>query len=233
MSPAPSPVLDDAALARLAVTFEGAPPADVVRWAVDAFGPRLCLAASMTDAVLVDIATRVDPALDVVFIDTGLHFPETLETAERVRRRYRLNLRVVRVVEPEVPFPVADPVGCCSAAKVEALDRALEGRLAWMSGLRRAESAARAGAPVVGRDSRGLVKVNPLAGWGDADVAAYVAAHDVPVNPLVARGYPSIGCWPCTRPVAPGADPRSGRWQGARTECGLHPEPPAAGGGAR
>ena len=100
---------------------------------------------------------------------------------------------------------------------------ALVGKLAWMSGLRRAEAPTRATAPIVARDLRGLVKVNPIATWTDADVAGYVADHDVPVNPLLAQGYLSIGCRPCTQPVAPGADPRSGRWAGSdKTECGLH-----------
>jgi len=225
--------LDDAALAAAdrALSLQGA--AAAVAWAVDTFGAdRICLAASMTDAVLIDVATTVAPAIEVVFIDTGLHFPETLATAEAVRRRYRLDLRVVRVPEPPVPFPVADPVGCCSAAKVAALDEALAGKAAWLSGLRRAEAPTRAGAPIVGRDGRGLVKVNPLAPWTDADVAAYIAAHDVPVNPLVARGYPSIGCAPCTRPVAPGAGARSCRWDGARTECGLHDAARSPAGGS-
>ncbi|MGH9181139.1 MAG: phosphoadenylyl-sulfate reductase, partial [Acidimicrobiales bacterium] len=209
------------AAADRALAGQGA--AAAVRWAVDTVGTAaLCLTASMTDAVLIDVATRVEPAIEVVFIDTGLNFPETLETAEAVRRRYGLNLRVVRVPEPAVPFHLADPVACCSVAKVAALDEALAGKRAWLSGLRRVETTTRAGAPIVGRDSRGLLKVNPLAAWTDADVSAYIAAHDVPVNPLVARGYASIGCAPCTGPVAAGGGARSGRWDGVKTECGLH-----------
>jgi phosphoadenosine phosphosulfate reductase len=116
-----------------------------------------------------------------------------------------------------------DPENCCSAIKVGQLDRALAGKAAWMSGLRRAEAAARLTAPIVARDLRGLVKVNPLATWTDQDVAGYIADHDVPVNPLTLQGYPSIGCMPCTQPVAEGEDPRSGRWVGRdKTECGLH-----------
>jgi len=211
----------DLAAADAALALQGA--AAAVRWAVDTFGVGgVCLAASMTDAVLIDVATRVEPAIEVVFLDTGYHFPETLATAEAVRRRYGLNLTVVHLAQPAVPFHVTDPVACCSAAKVAALDEVLSGRQAWLSGLRRAEAATRASAPIVGRDSRGLVKVNPLAAWTDLDVAAYIAAHDVPVNPLVAQGYPSIGCAPCTRPVAEGAGRRSGRWDGVKTECGLH-----------
>ena len=206
-------------LAELSRAFEGAPASKVVRWAVDRFGPHLSLLASMTDAVLVDLAVRVDPSIEVVFIDTGHHFPETLETVELIRRRYGLNLRMV-TVGPD-PAPLVD--GCCSATKVLQLDRALVGRQAWMSGLRRAEASTRAEAPIVGLDRRGLVKVNPLATWTDEDVAGYIAEHDVPVNPLVYQGFLSVGCRPCTRPVAAGDDPRSGRWAGsARTECGIH-----------
>ena len=200
--------------------FETQPASKVVRWAVERFHPRLALLSSFTDAVLIDLALRVEPSIEVVFIDTGHHFPETLETVDAVRRRYGLNLRMVTAQ----PYP--NPLGadgCCSASKVVQLDRALAGREAWMSGLRRADAATRAGAPIVDVDRRGLVKVNPLATWTDDDVAGYIAEHDVPVNPLVSRGYLSVGCAPCTRPVAAGDDPRSGRWAGTdRTECGIH-----------
>ena len=211
--------LEEGELAELSRAFESAPASKVVRWAVDRFSPHLSLLASMTDAVLIDLAVKVDPSVEVVFIDTGHHFPETLETVELVRRRYGLNLRIV-TVGPD-PAPLVD--GCCSATKVAQLDRALAGRHAWLSGLRRGEASTRADAPIVGLDRRGLVKVNPLATWTDDDVAGYIAEHDVPVNPLVFQGYPSVGCRPCTFPVAEGADPRSGRWAGtARTECGIH-----------
>ena len=206
-------------LAELSRSFESAPASKVVRWAVDRFSPHLSLLASMTDAVLIDLAVKVDPSIEVVFIDTGHHFAETMETLDLVRRRYGLNLRVV-TVGPE-PAPLLD--GCCSAAKVVQLDRALLGRDAWLSGLRRADAATRIDAPIVALDRRGLVKVNPLATWTDDDVAGYIAEHDVPVNPLVLQGYPSVGCRPCTFPVAAGDDPRSGRWAGSpRTECGIH-----------
>ena len=201
-------------------SLEGAPASRVIRWAVDRFSPHLSLLASMTDAVLIDLAVKVDPSIEVVFIDTGHHFPETLETLERVRRHYGLNLRIV-TVGPE-PAPLGAE-GCCSATKVAQLDRALVGRDAWLSGLRRSEAVTRADAPIVGLDRRGVVKVNPLATWTDDDVAGYIAEHGVPVNPLVFQGYLSVGCRPCTFPVTAGDDPRSGRWAGTdRTECGLH-----------
>ena len=176
---------------------------------------RTCaLTASMTDAVLIDLATRVDPAIEVVFIDTGYHFPETLETVEEVRRRYGLNLRIMTVARQDEELWKADPENCCSAVKVGQLDRALLGKSAWMSGLRRAEADTRVQAPLVARDLRGLIKVNPIAMWTDEDVAGYIADHDVPVNPLLDQGYLSIGCMPCTLPVATAHDPRSGRWAG-------------------
>ena len=173
----------------------------------------------MTDAVLIDLAVKVAPAIEVVFIDTGYHFPETLETVETVRRRYGLNLRIMTVRPPHEELWKVDPENCCSAVKVGQLDRALAGKAAWMSGLRRDEADSRAGAPIVGRDLRGLVKVNPLANWTAEDVDDYIASHDVPVNPLLHQGYPSIGCMPCTQP----GESRSGRWADRdKTECGLH-----------
>jgi phosphoadenosine phosphosulfate reductase len=217
------PWFDDAELAELSRGFETASAGRIIRWAVDTFGSRLALTASMTDAVLIDLATKADPSIEVVFIDTGYHFPETLETVERVRRHYGLNLRMMTVARQEEELWKVDPENCCSAVKVGQLDRALADKDAWMSGLRRAEAPTRANAPIVVRDLRGLVKVNPLATWSDEDVAGYIADHDIIVNPLTLRGYLSIGCMPCTQPVDAGDDPRSGRWAGRdKTECGLH-----------
>jgi phosphoadenosine phosphosulfate reductase len=217
------PELSDTELAEVNAGFEGAPAGAVIEWAVEQFHPHLCLSASMTDAVVIDLAVAVEPSIEVVFIDTRYHFPETLETVETVRRHYGLNLRVLTVPPQPVDLWQADPANCCSTAKVEQLDRALVGKLAWMSGLRRAEAPTRSAAPIVARDLRGLVKVNPIAGWSDQDVAGYIADHQVPVNPLLGRGYPSIGCQPCTQPAVSGGDARSGRWAGsAKTECGLH-----------
>jgi phosphoadenosine phosphosulfate reductase len=218
-----APEFDHGELAELNRQFEHRSAQAVIEWAIEQFHPFLCLTASMTDAVLIDLAVRVEPSIEVVFIDTRYHFPETLETVEVVRRHYGLNLRVLTVPPQPVDLWRADPANCCSAAKVEQLDRALVGKLAWMSGLRRAESPTRANAPIVARDLRGLVKVNPIATWSDDDVAGYLADHEVPYNPLLDRGYPSIGCWPCTQQVTDGGDPRSGRWAGTnKSECGLH-----------
>jgi phosphoadenosine phosphosulfate reductase len=222
LEPAPSATVlsfDDDELEELSAEFEKLPAKKIVQWAVDSFSPHLCLSASMQDAVLIDIATKVDPAIEVVFIDTGYHFPETLDTVEAVRRRYGLNLRIMTVKPFAEPLWQLDPENCCSSVKVGQLDRALAGKVAWMSGLRRAEADSRAGSPIVGRDLRGLVKVNPLANWTDADVASYIETHDVPVNPLLLQGYGSVGCQPCTQP----GDGRAGRWAGReKTECGIH-----------
>jgi phosphoadenosine phosphosulfate reductase len=213
----------DAELAELSREFERLPATKVIQWAVDNFAPHLAITASMTDAVLIDLATKVYPAIEVVFIDTGYHFPETLETVEEVRRRYGLNLRIMTVARQDEELWRTDPENCCSAVKVGQLDRALLGKSAWMSGLRRAEADTRIQAPLVARDLRGLIKVNPMAMWSDEDVAGYIADHDVPVNPLVDQGYLSIGCMPCTVLPTDPDDPRSGRWAGRdKTECGLH-----------
>jgi phosphoadenosine phosphosulfate reductase len=219
----PVPQLHDEELAELNVEFERLPAPKIIQWAVDNYSPHLCLAASMQDAVLIDLATRVDPGIEVVFIDTGYHFPETLETVEVVRRRYGLNLRMMTVTPHAEELWKLDPEGCCSAVKVGQLDRALAGKAAWMSGLRRDEASSRADIPIVARDLRGLVKINPLATWSDLDVQGYIADHDVPVNPLLHKGYTSVGCQPCTQPPVDPNDPRSGRWAGhGKTECGIH-----------
>ena len=215
--------ISDDEIAELNEKFEKEPAGAIIRWAVETFHPHLSLAASMTDAVLIDLAVQVEPAIEVVFIDTGYHFPETLETVETVRRRYGLNLRIMTVAAQEPEMWKIDPENCCSAVKVGQLDRALFGKEAWMSGLRRAEASTRADTPILQRDYRGLVKVNPIATWSDLDVHGYIKDHDVPVNPLLDQGYMSIGCMPCTLPVEDGAHARSGRWAGRdKEECGLH-----------
>ncbi len=217
------PTFSPADLVGISADLEQATASEVVAWAVERFHPNLSLTSSMTDAVLIDLALQVEPSIEVVFIDTGYHFPETLETMERVRRHYGLNLKVMTVPPHDQELWRVDPENCCSSLKVGQLDRALAGKAAWMSGLRRAESPSRASAAIVAHDVRGLVKVNPLATWDDDDVAHYVADHDVPVNPLLRQGYHSIGCAPCTAPAEEGASARSGRWQGSeKTECGLH-----------
>jgi len=219
-------VPDLAELAAESARLETLPAGAAVRWAADRFGDSLVIAGSFQDAVLIDIAEKAAPGIEVVFLDTQYHFAETLWFVEEVRRRYDLNLRVVSPLPDVAPDNrwQADVEGCCGVRKVEPLARALAGKAAWITGLRRVDAPTRASAPVVSWDlARSMVKLNPLAAWTDDDMAGYIADHDLPVNPLTERGYPSVGCWPCTRPVAPGEDPRAGRWSGKdKTECGLH-----------
>jgi phosphoadenosine phosphosulfate reductase len=210
-------------LSLLSQDFETAPASKVVGWAVDTFGDSLVLAASFEDIVLIDLATKVAPQIEVVFLDTQAHFPETLSFVEEVRARYDLNLTVTRPSPEAASNPCGTPQ-CCQFRKVEPLRRAIEGRRAWMTSLRRNNAPTRASAPIVSWDeSFGLLKVNPLATWSDDDIASYLADHGLPTHPLMARGYRSIGCAPTTRPVAEGEDPRAGRWSGLdKSECGLH-----------
>jgi phosphoadenosine phosphosulfate reductase len=212
--------------------LELAPAEDIVEWAVATFGDRFCVTSSMADAVLAHLVSTVAPGVDVVFLDTGYHFAETLGTADAVGATLDVNLIPITpaqtVAEQDAEYGERlyqrDPDLCCALRKVKPLAEALQGYDAWATGLRRAETAHRVIAPVVGWDARkGKVKVSPLARWTDEDVERYVAEHGVLVNPLVYDGYPSIGCAPCTRRVAPGEDPRSGRWAGtSKTECGIH-----------
>ena len=200
----------------------------MLRWAGDTFGEQLVVTASFGDAVLVHLVSQVLPGADVVLLDTGYLFAETQWYAEQLRQRYHLELRILRPREDVTPNQwQTDTDGCCAARKVEPLQRALAGKSAWVTGLRRADSPIRAATPIVHHDLlRGVVKVNPIATWSDADVAHYAAVELLPEHPLASRGYPSIGCWPCTAPVTDGGDPRSGRWAGsAKTECGLHVTP--------
>lgn len=204
-------------------SLEGGPTTEIVGRAWQELGRDLVVASSFQDCVLVDVVTRVAPEVEVVFLDTGYHFPETLEFVEEVRRRYGLTLHVLRAEVGPDERPCGSE-GCCRVRKVEPLRRFLRGRHAWMSGVRRAETPARANAGVVEWDDRnGVVKINPLAAWSDDDVAEYEASRALPVHPLRHRGYASIGCAPTTRPVEPHEDARAGRWPGsARVECGLH-----------
>jgi phosphoadenosine phosphosulfate reductase len=211
-------------------------PLEVLRWAHENHGNGLVVTASFADAVLVHLVSRAIPDAEVVLLDTGYLFAETQWFADQLRRRYALNLTVLTPRPEAIPDQwTTDTDGCCAARKVEPLARALEGRSAWVTGLRRAESPSRASTPIVHEDLlRGVTKINPLAAWTDDDMAAYKAAELLPEHPLADRGYPSIGCWPCTRPVAEGDDPRSGRWAGTgKTECGLHLSAPASSGAAQ
>jgi phosphoadenosine phosphosulfate reductase len=212
--------------------LEGAPAEEIVQWAVDTFGGRFCVTSSFADAVLAHLVSRVAPGVDVVFLDTGLHFGETLRVRDQVRRSLPVTVRSVRprltMAEQDEAYGPRlysrDPDECCALRKVEPLERALEAYDAWAAGLRREESPTRADTRVVAFEpSRGKVKVAPLAAWTQVEVDAYIDRYDVPVNTLVQHGYQSVGCWPCTRRTGPGEDPRAGRWPlFDKTECGIH-----------
>ncbi len=212
--------------------LDGAPALEIVHWAVEALQGDLTVAGSMQDAILPHLVGQVLPGVDVLFLETGYHFTQTLDTRAAVARS--LPVTVVdalprqTVAEQGAEYGARlhdrDPNLCCFLRKVEPLARALEPYAGWVTGVRRDEAPTRVGTPVIGWDDKhDMVKVNPLATWTADDVEAYQIAHDLPRNPLVAQGYPSIGCEPCTRRVAPGEDPRAGRWSGQdKTECGIH-----------
>jgi phosphoadenosine phosphosulfate reductase len=215
--------------------LEHAAPQEVLEWAVDAYGEGLTLSVSFGGAegvVLLDMLSRITDRVRVFTLDTGFLFPETVKFREELMRRYGLSLEVVRpklnitqqaarIGERLYAF---DPDACCRMRKVEPLERALEGYSAWVTGIRRDQTAERRDTPVVGWEERfGVVKVAPLARWSVGQVDEYVRRHDLPLNPLLEKGYRSIGCVPCTRPVEHGEDARAGRWAGTeKTECGLH-----------
>ncbi len=205
---------------------------EVIAWAADTFGERLVVTSSMADGLLAHLAGEVIPGIEVIFLDTGYHFAETIGTRDAVVHSNDvrlLNVQPLRTVaEQDAVYGPRlferDPDACCRLRKVEPLDAALRPYLAWISGLRRDQSRERADTPVVGYDDkRGKVAVHPLATWTAAQVEAYKQAHDILVNPLQREGYVSIGCAPCTRAVRPGEDPRAARWAGRdKTECGIH-----------
>ncbi|MEO5652235.1 MAG: phosphoadenylyl-sulfate reductase [Marmoricola sp.] len=221
-----------AIVSHVGAELELAPAEDIIEWAVATFGARFCVTSSMSDAVLSHLASRVAPGVDVVFLDTGYHFAETIGTRDAVAATLSVTLIDIApaqsVAEQDAAYGkdlfLRDPDLCCALRKVQPLARGLVEYDAWATGLRRAETHNRVIAPVVGWDEKKQkVKVSPLARWSDKDVDAYVAEHHILINPLHHDGYPSIGCWPCTRRVAPGEDSRSGRWSGSqKTECGIH-----------
>ncbi|MFD4786458.1 phosphoadenylyl-sulfate reductase [Streptomyces sp. NPDC058459] len=212
--------------------LEDAPALEVLRWAVDTFGERFCVTSSMEDAVVAHLASRVRPGVDVVFLDTGYHFPETIGTRDAVDAVMDVHVVTLTpertVAEQDAEHGPRlhdrDPDLCCALRKVQPLETGLTEYQAWATGLRRDESPTRASTPVVGWDARRRkVKVSPIARWTQDDVDAYVAEHGVLTNPLLMDGYASVGCAPCTRRVLEGEDARAGRWAGrGKTECGLH-----------
>jgi phosphoadenosine phosphosulfate reductase len=215
---------------RLGAQFDLATAEEVVVWAVERFGRGLSLVCSFQNCVLIDLVTRVDPKVEVIFLDTGAHFAETLTYVERVETQYQLKLRVITPDTDADAWPCGSE-RCCEVRKLAPLAKALEDREAWMSGLKRVDNAERSNAPVVEWDStRELVKVNPIATWTHDDVAHYEAERKLPIHPLFRRGYLSIGCSPTTRPVSRDEHQRAGRWSGTnKNECGLHHRPTAPG----
>ncbi len=210
--------------------------AEALAWTADTFGDRFVVASNMQDAVLIDLAVKAKPDgldhVDVLFLETGYHFPETIGTRDAVEVTYP----AVRIVNAEAEQSVADqeaefgllnktdPTRCCFLRKVVPLQKTLARYDAWVTGVRRVDAPTRANTPIVPWDDRnGLVKVNPIAPWTDEEFRAYIDENGILENPLVSEGYLSIGCAPCTAKPLPGQDARSGRWAGlAKTECGLH-----------
>ena len=222
-----------------ASSLELAPPQKIIEWSLKVFGEGLTIATGFgaEGMVLIDMASRVTTQLDVFFLDTGFLFEETYDLRRRVEDRYGIQilsyLPELSPEEQEARFGAElwkrDPDLCCRIRKLEPLQQALAGRDAWMTAIRRDQTAARRDARAVEWDFRWeLVKVNPLVTWNREQVWEYIRANDVPYNPLQGRGYSSIGCTHCTRPVRPGEDERAGRWEGReKTECGLHGPPPS------
>jgi len=212
--------------------LEDAPALDVLRWAADTFGTRWCVTSSMEDAVVAHLASRAAPGVDVVFLNTGYHFPETIGTRDAVAATMDVHVRTLTpqqtVAEQDAEYGpelyARDPDLCCTLRKVRPLEEGLRDYEAWATGLRRDESPSRARTPVVAWDERRRkVKIAPIARWTQQDVDAYVAEHGVLVNPLLFDGYGSVGCAPCTRRLLEGEDARAGRWAGSnKTECGIH-----------
>ncbi len=229
-------VRDRFELARIAASgaaeLVGATAVEVLQWGHGQFGRGLAVTASMQDTVLTHLASMVSPGVEVLFLDTGYHFVETIGTAAAVEAVYDVTLRRLTpdrsVAEQDRELGARlyerNPDLCCALRKIAPLNKALEGYEAWATGVRRAESPSRADTRLVEFDlRRGRVKLAPLAYWTDAEVEAYAVANGVLMNPLLQLGYPSIGCEPCTAAVVPGQDARAGRWLGsAKTECGLH-----------
>ena len=211
-----------------------ATPQEVLRWAVDTYHPRLTMATAFgpEGCVILHMLAEIEPKVRVFNLDTGYQFAETLALRDRIAERYGIEVELVRPAETVAeyesrnngPLYVVDSDRCCRERKLVPLRRAVEGYDAWISAIRADQSTDRSRSAVVGWDAKfGLAKINPLLRWTKRDVWAFIVTHKVPYNPLHDQGYPSIGCWPCTRAVLQGDDERAGRWAGqAKTECGLH-----------
>ena len=231
---------DAVALTRLEDRFAKVKASSLLRLAIeDLFPGRIALVSSFgaDSVVLLHMVAQVDPTTPVVFVDTGQHFDETLRYRDELVTRLGLtNLinttpdpTIVATEDPEKFLFASDPDRCCDIRKVQPLARALEGYDAWITGRKSFQTATRSRVPLFEAEGD-RVKVNPLVGWSASDLLDYIRAADLPPHPLVAKGFPSIGCLPCTSRVAPGEDPRAGRWRGrTKSECGIHTEPLSAG----
>jgi phosphoadenosine phosphosulfate reductase len=212
--------LADAPAAPELPDFDGAPAEEILAWTFKEFFPDVVLASSMQDAVLVDLAWKIEPRIKVFFLETGFHFYETLEIANRIKKHYDLDLVMLEPIRDARIWSEEGYTACCEDRKVIPMNNFLKGRRAWITGLRRTESATRANAKALEWDpAREIVKVNPIVGWSDEQVEQYIEDNDIIVNPLRAEGYDSIGCVPCTIP----GSGREGRWSGIiKVECGIH-----------
>ncbi len=225
------------ALRAISDSLEGCEPQDVLRWAIDRYGRKLTMATAFgaEGCALLAMLAEIEPAgtsVRVFNLDTGYQFPETLELRERIREKYGIVVEYVRAedsvaaMETRLGGPIygANPDECCRIRKVVPLKQAVVGYDGWITAIRRDQTPQRASAGLVEWDAKfNLVKVNPLANWTKRDVWAYLTINEVPYNPLHDQGFPSVGCWPCTKAVEAGQDDRAGRWaNSAKLECGLH-----------
>jgi phosphoadenosine phosphosulfate reductase len=241
MSEQHSPVerIQEARLEKISDALESATPQEIVRWAVETYRDQLTVATAFGAegcclmAMIAQVRDETGLTPTIFNLDTGYQFPETLELRERLQERYNLVIRLVSAAETVEhmearfggPIYKSNPDHCCYLRKVVPLQTAVQGFTAWMTAIRRDQTPERAHAPIIGRDPkyRHLVKINPLAHWNKSQVWDYIQRYTVPINPFHAQGYPSIGCWPCTRPTGAGEDDRAGRWAGMmKRECGLH-----------
>lgn len=221
-------------LQRASLALETASPEEIITWAVEHHFPRLTMATAFgpEGCVILSMLAKIEPRVHVFNLDTGYQFPETLALRDRIAEQYGIEVAYAR---PELSVEEyekqhggrlyeRDSDRCCFDRKIKVLQEHIKGFTGWMSGIRRDQSPHRAKAPIVGWDRKfGLVKISPLANWTKSQVWKRITEENVPYNPLHDQGYPSVGCWPCTRPVLFGEDERAGRWSGtAKTECGLH-----------
>lgn len=223
----------DIDLAKQNEIFESQTPQEILKWGWDFFGPGLALLSSFgtESVVLLHMVSEIAPGMKVLFLETGYHFQETEDYKKGLIEKLKLNVvELTATISREEFIRIysdnlydKNPDKCCEINKVEPLQRGLKGFKAWASGIRRGQGPTRKNIHILEAYEDGLYKLNPLANWTSKDAWHYIKTHSLPVHPLFEKGYTSIGCWPCTRPVVPGEDARAGRWAGrVKTECGIH-----------